>query len=242
MSKIWQKFHFIQFLFSFCRSRRLWEFYREVHECHPNHSGGGQPDNQIQVLHTSGRLLPYFSRCCHWGYSMARNNIRNDCCSCMVLVYRSGKVCVCVFVREIHEYVYVVLFLLIEKHLVSISYTHIHHLKSQKLLLIRRLLWNKKKMDLFLVAQMVKSLPAKQETQVRILGQKEPLEKGVTTHSSILAWRISWTEESGRLQSMGSQRVRLDWVTNTVMKNSCLVSNFIPISRLPKANNFSSLS
>ena len=98
MSKIWQKFHFIQFLFSFCRSRRLREFYREVHECHPNHSGGGQPDNQTPVLHASGRLLPYFSRCCHWGYSMAGTNIRNDSCSCVVLVYRSGKVCVCVCV------------------------------------------------------------------------------------------------------------------------------------------------
>ena len=66
---------------------------------------------------------------------------------------------------------------------------------------------NEKKMDPFLVAQMVRSLPAKQETWVRSLGQKEPLEKGMTTHSSILAWRIPWTEEPGSLQSMGSQRV-----------------------------------
>jgi len=69
---------------------------------------------------------------------------------------------------------------------------------------------NEKKMDPFLVAQMVRSLPAKQETWVRSLGQKEPLEKGMTTHSSILAWRIPWTEKSGRLQSMGSQRIRHD--------------------------------
>ena len=61
-----------------------------------------------------------------------------------------------------------------------------------------------------LVAQLVKNLPAMQETQVLILGQEEPLEKGIATHSSILAWRIPWTEELGRLQSMGSQRVGHD--------------------------------
>ena len=55
-----------------------------------------------------------------------------------------------------------------------------------------------------LVAQMVKNLPAVQETQVRSLGW-EDLEKGTATHSSVLAWRIPWTEEPGRLQSMGSQ-------------------------------------
>ena len=47
-----------------------------------------------------------------------------------------------------------------------------------------------------------------QETQVRFLGQEDPLEKGTATHSSILVWRIPWTEEPGGLQSMGSQRVR----------------------------------
>ena len=62
-----------------------------------------------------------------------------------------------------------------------------------------------------LVAQMVKNLPAKQETQVVSLGQEDPLEKGMATHSSILAWRISWTEEPGGLQSIESQRVRQDW-------------------------------
>ena len=61
-----------------------------------------------------------------------------------------------------------------------------------------------------LVAQMVKNLPAMQETQVQSLGWEDPLEKGMTTHSSILAWRIPWTEEPGRLQSMGSYRVRQD--------------------------------
>ena len=58
-----------------------------------------------------------------------------------------------------------------------------------------------------LVAQMVKNLPAMQETQVRSLGQEDPLEKGMVTHSSILTWRMPWTEEPGGLQSMGSQRV-----------------------------------
>ena len=55
-----------------------------------------------------------------------------------------------------------------------------------------------------LVAQMVKNLPAMQETWVRSLGQEDPLEKGMATHSSILAWRLPQTEEPGRLQSMGS--------------------------------------
>ena len=59
-----------------------------------------------------------------------------------------------------------------------------------------------------LVAQAVKNLPAMQETQVQSLGQEDPLEKQMATHSSILAWRIPWTEEPGGLQSMGLQRVR----------------------------------
>ena len=54
-----------------------------------------------------------------------------------------------------------------------------------------------------LVAQLVKNPPAMQETQVESLGQEDLLEKGIATHSSILAWRISWTEAPGRLQSMG---------------------------------------
>ena len=57
---------------------------------------------------------------------------------------------------------------------------------------------------------MVKNLPAKQKTQVQSLGWEDALEKGMATHSSILAWRIPWTEESGGLQSMGSQRVGHD--------------------------------
>ena len=58
-----------------------------------------------------------------------------------------------------------------------------------------------------LVARLVKNLPAVQETWVRSLGWEDPLEKEMATHSSILAWKISWTEEPGGLQSMGSQRV-----------------------------------
>ena len=61
-----------------------------------------------------------------------------------------------------------------------------------------------------LVAQLVKNLPAMQETLVRSLGQEDPLEMEMATHSSILAWRIPWTEEPGGLQPRGLQRVRHD--------------------------------
>ena len=57
---------------------------------------------------------------------------------------------------------------------------------------------------------MVKNLPAIQETWVQSLGQEDSLEKGMATHSSVLAWRVPWTEEPGRLSSMVSQRVRHD--------------------------------
>ena len=62
---------------------------------------------------------------------------------------------------------------------------------------------NSKFSDLSLVAQMVKILPAMQETQVLALGWEDPLEKGMATHSSILAWRIPWIKEPGGIQSMG---------------------------------------
>ena len=65
-----------------------------------------------------------------------------------------------------------------------------------------------------LVAQMVKNLPAVQETWVWSLGWEDPLEKEMATHSSILAWRTPWTEEPGGLQTVGLQRVRHDWRTN----------------------------
>ena len=58
-----------------------------------------------------------------------------------------------------------------------------------------------------LVAQMVKNLPAMLEIWVQSLGREDPLEQGMATHSSILAWRIPWTEEPGGLQFMGLQRV-----------------------------------
>ena len=67
----------------------------------------------------------------------------------------------------------------------------------------------------FLVAQMVKNLPAGQETQVQSLGWEDPLEKEMATHSRILAWRVPWTEDLGGLHSMGLQSVRHDWATNT---------------------------
>ena len=66
-----------------------------------------------------------------------------------------------------------------------------------------------------LVAQVVKNLPAVQETQVWSLYWEDPMEKGMATHSSILAWRIAWTDEPGRLQSMGLHRVRYNWATDT---------------------------
>ena len=61
-----------------------------------------------------------------------------------------------------------------------------------------------------MVAQTVENLPAVQETRVQSLGQEDPLEKGMATHSSILAWKIPWTKELDGLQSMGLQKVRKD--------------------------------
>ena len=65
-----------------------------------------------------------------------------------------------------------------------------------------------------LVAQRLKPLPEMRKARVRSLGQEDPLEKEMASHSSTLAWRIPWREEPGRLQSMGSQRVGHDWVTS----------------------------
>ena len=67
-----------------------------------------------------------------------------------------------------------------------------------------------------LVTQIMNNLPAMQETRFWSLGQEDPLKKGVATHSSILAWRIPWTEEPGGLLSMELQRVRYAWATNTL--------------------------
>ena len=75
-----------------------------------------------------------------------------------------------------------------------------------------KLLWNEVWIIIWasLVAQMLKNLPAMQETQVGSLDWEDPLKKGMATHSSILAWRIPWAEEPGGLQSLGSQRVGQD--------------------------------
>ena len=65
-----------------------------------------------------------------------------------------------------------------------------------------------------LVAQRLKHLPGMRKSQVQSLGQEDPLEKEMATHSSTLAWRIPWREKPGRLQSMGLQRVGHDWATS----------------------------
>ena len=77
-----------------------------------------------------------------------------------------------------------------------------------------------------LVAQRLKHLPAMWETCIQSLGWEDPLEKEMATHSSILAWRIPWREEPGRLQSTGSKRVRYDWVTSQIFALQCYVNFF----------------
>ena len=84
------------------------------------------------------------------------------------------------------------------------------------------------------MAQAVKNLPAMQETQVQSLDQEDPLEKEISTHSSILVWRIPWTEEPVELQSMGSQRVRHNSATNTFplsqeIKNNKITKKYLKI-------------
>ena len=79
------------------------------------------------------------------------------------------------------------------------------------------------KNNMLILTQIVKDLPAIRETWVRSLDQKDPLEKGMATHPNILAWRIPWAEEACRLQSMGSQRVGHDWVTNTANLYVCVL-------------------
>ena len=92
-------------------------------------------------------------------------------------------------------------------------YFHIYELHSAFFLFIRRSSlynYNPLKVRVSLVTQTVMNLLTICETRVRSLGREEPLEKGMETHSSVLAWRIAWTEEPGGLQSMGSQRVGHD--------------------------------
>ena len=82
------------------------------------------------------------------------------------------------------------------------------------------------------MAQTVKNL---QEVKVQSLGQEDCLEKGMATHSSILAWRIPWTEEPGRLQSIRRQRVGHDWTTkNTHISSSNLCCSLTPTPHPPK--------
>ena len=82
--------------------------------------------------------------------------------------------------------------------------------------------------------QIIESLPAVWETRVQSLGQDNPLEKEMATHSSILAWKIPWTEEPDRLQSMRLQRVGHNWVTNTLIMSDgehffmCLLAICMP--------------
>ena len=83
-----------------------------------------------------------------------------------------------------------------------------------------------------LVAQRLKRFPARQETRVQSLGWEDPLEKEMATHSSILAWKIPWTEEPGRLQSTGLQRVGHDWATSLTLLTSPGYERLFPAFRL----------
>ena len=80
-----------------------------------------------------------------------------------------------------------------------------------------------------LVAQTVKRLPTVRETWVWSLGQEDPLEKAMAPHSSTLAWKIPWTEETGKLQSMGLQRVGHNWATSLhiLLKRASLVAQTV---------------
>jgi len=88
----------------------------------------------------------------------------------------------------------------------------------------------------FLGGWAVKNLPAIQEMQVLFLGGEDSLEKEMATHSNILAWEISWTEEPGRLQSMGLQRVRHDWATHKDSSHFSASVPSLPISKRPASS------
>ena len=90
---------------------------------------------------------------------------------------------------------------------------------------IALLIWDKLALDL---AQLVKNLPAIQKTQVGFLDWEDSLEKRMATHSSLFAWRIPWTEESGGLQSMWSQRAVHNGTTNTPIHSPRLKTALIP--------------
>ena len=85
-----------------------------------------------------------------------------------------------------------------------------------------------------LVAHVVKNLPAMQETQVPSLGWEDPLEKGMATHTSIVAWRIPWTEEPGGLQSMGHKESdTTEWLTSTLDKSVLWEISIRDVSNMP---------
>ena len=95
-------------------------------------------------------------------------------------------------------------------------------------------------MGLLLWAQTVKCLPTMQETRVWPLGQEDPLKKEMATHFSTLAWKIPWTEEPGRLQSMGSQRVGHNWETSllqTITKGKAGLGVFEPLDTTSSPTN-----
>ena len=98
----------------------------------------------------------------------------------------------------------------ISTYLLSINYTFNNYLKG----CLFRFLLSTFLQSTSLVAQTVKRLPTMWETRVQSLGREDLLEKEMATHSSILAWKIPWMVEPGRLQSMGSQRVGYDWATS----------------------------
>ena len=99
-----------------------------------------------------------------------------------------------------------------------VQLSHPYMTTGKTIALTRRTFVSKVMSQLFntLCLSLVKNLPAMWETRLRFLGQEDPLEKGMTTHSSILAWRIPWTEKPGGLQSIESQRVGHDWAIITL--------------------------
>ena len=98
----------------------------------------------------------------------------------------------------------------------QIKTTMRYHLTQARMAVI------KKSTSTSLVAQMVKHLSTMRETRVRALGWEDPLEKEMAIHSSTVAWKIPWTEEPGRLQSMGSQRVGHDWATSLSLSSNMI--------------------
>ena len=92
-------------------------------------------------------------------------------------------------------------------------------------------------MEGLLIAQLVKNLPAVQETRVWCLGGEDPLEKEMAIHSSNIAWKIPWIEEPGRLQSMGLQRVGHDWATSLSLSHTSKVMLKILQARLQQYLN-----